>query len=157
MEMILERFSSGPDSTVGVLYVPSGFRFFTCEDEFRENKVAGKTRIPAGHYKIRVRTHGGFHARYGGRYPWHRGMLELEDVPGFSDILIHIGNNHIDTRGCLLVGYGAVIAEGGGGEITRSTPAYEALYKSVIDDAEAGKLSIHVIDRDQSEAEQWKS
>ena len=79
--MILEllRISSQEDSTNGVLFAvnDNGDREFLCytlEDEYRERKVKGETRIPAGEYAITLRDYGGFHNRYAGRFPeMHKG------------------------------------------------------------------------------------
>lgn len=147
MKLTLERFSSGPESTLGLLFLDGKFAAFTCEDEYRAQKVTGETRIPAGDYAIKVRTHGGFHAKYAQRFPFHKGMLELCDVQGFTDVLIHIGNTEKDTAGCILVGAGAQHFETGGGAVQYSTAAYGALYPKTIDAALAGQLSIEIIDR----------
>ena len=68
MELEVLRFSSQKDSTNGVLFdVTEGKRKFLCytlEDEYREEKVMGETRIPSGTYNITLRTTGGFHGRY---------------------------------------------------------------------------------------------
>ena len=39
------------------------FLAYTLEDEQRDVKVYGETRIPAGTYKLKLRTVGGFHTR----------------------------------------------------------------------------------------------
>ena len=109
--MILEvlRISSQPDSTSGILFdVTDNKRKFLCytiEDEFRDEKVMHETRIPAGMYKLTLRSEGGFHSRYKKKYgDWHRGMIYVNDVPGFSYILWHTGNNDESTSGCLIFG-----------------------------------------------------
>lgn len=109
--MILEvlRISSQPDSTSGILFdITDNKRKFLCytiEDEFREEKVMHETRIPAGMYKLTLRREGGFHSRYKKKYgDWHRGMIYVNDVPGFSYILWHTGNNDESTSGCLIFG-----------------------------------------------------
>ena len=67
MKLKVLRFSSQEDSTSGLLFDDSDgkmkFLCYTLEDEYREKKVSGETRVPAGTYKIELRTEGGFHAR----------------------------------------------------------------------------------------------
>ena len=58
MKFEVQRFSSQSDSTLGILFdVTDGRKFlcFTLEDEAREVKVKGETRIPAGTYKLKLR------------------------------------------------------------------------------------------------------
>ena len=104
------RVSSQKDSTSGLLFeVNNGKRTFLCytlEDEQRDVKVWGETRIPAGTYKLGLRTEGGFHNRYLSRYgaDFHKGMIWVLDVPGFEWILWHSGNTDENTAGCLLLG-----------------------------------------------------
>ena len=103
------RFSSEKDSTNGILFdITQNNRRFLCytlEDEHREQKIKGETRIPEGRYEIALRTFGGFHGKYAVRFAdIHSGMLWVRDVPGFSDILIHCGNTDENTAGCLLLG-----------------------------------------------------
>lgn len=78
---------------------------YAIEDEPREEKVAGETRIPAGRYEVKLRTEGGMHARYKRRFGHkHVGMLHLQNVPGFEWIYIHPGNTDDDTEGCICPG-----------------------------------------------------
>jgi len=109
MQLEVVRFSSERDSTNGLLFDITGecrnFLSYTLEDEYRKEKVMHETRIPAGTYKVTLRTVGGFHAKYTERYgEMHKGMLWVRDVPGFEYILIHTGNTDEHTSGCLLVG-----------------------------------------------------
>ena len=96
MKLEVLRFSSESDSTLGLLFdVTDGRKFlcFTLEDEARETKVMGETRIPAGTYKLKLRKEGGYHSRYVKKYgSMHKGMIHVQDVPGFEWILWHTGN-----------------------------------------------------------------
>jgi len=136
----LTRFSFGVEATLGVLHDISGggrdFLCFTLEDEPREVKVPGETCIPAGTYELAVRDYGGFHERYSDPHSWansiHRGMLEILNVEGFSDILIHTGNRDEHTRGCILVGDGATQNVTEEGALQSSRAAYRRIYPPLI-------------------------
>ena len=109
MKLEVLRISSQEDSTSGILFeTTNGKRTFMCytiEDEQRDVKVWGETRIPAGTYKLKLRTEGRFHSRYTGKYgDWHKGMIWVQDVPGFEFILWHTGNTDESTAGCLILG-----------------------------------------------------
>src|SRR3990167_3735254 len=151
MKITVERFASDADSTLGLVWVDGVFKCFTLEDQYRAAKVAGETRIPAGTYPVKVRRDGGVHDRYVNQFPgFHRGMLWLQDVPGFEWIYFHVGNVHQDTEGCILVGRGAN-ATPGAMSIQNSVIAYRAFYEAVIDAAEAGTLEVEIIDRDRKD------
>lgn len=133
-QLILKRIATGPDASIGILSLvePSGFHrplAFTLEDEARTKKVWGETRIPAGSYDLAYRTEGGHHARYAEKFAAiHKGMLWLQNVPGFEWILIHIGNSDDDTAGCILVGDSADLRSW---TIGRSTDAYKRVYQEI--------------------------
>ena len=155
MKLEVLRFSSQKDSTSGALFdVTNGDRKFMCytlEDEKRDEKIYGETRIPAGTYRVTLRTEGGFHKKYAHRFQdIHRGMLWVRDVPGFEFILIHCGNTDEHTAGCLLVGetQSSNVKEGNG-FIGRSTQAYFDIYPSIAGALEAGEeVTITYIDYD---------
>lgn len=149
MEIVVDRFTADDDTTVSRVSVDDQFVCFGLEDEFREEKLATETRIPAGTYDILLRTEGGHHLRYAARFSeFHRGMLHLQDVPNFTFILIHCGNTDEDTDGCLLVGSQA-LTEPGEMRVTQSTAAYRRFYPLVVDAAAAGELSIRFEDNDR--------
>lgn len=113
----------------------------TLEDEYRARKVPGETSIPAGIYEIRLRTEGGMHQKYARRFPWHVGMLWLQDVPGFEWIYIHIGNDDDDTDGCILVG-----ETRGPDWIGESVKAYTRLYQHIVPYFDTEPVQIEIRD-----------
>ena len=134
MDLKVLRFSSEPDSTSGLLVECRGgstdFLCYTLEDEFRDVKIYGETRIPAGKYEIKLRREGGFHKRYSKKYSnIHVGMLHVVDVPGFEHILIHTGNTDEHTAGCLILGdtqeNNQIVKDG---FVGKSVHAYKRIY-----------------------------
>jgi len=149
------RYSSGVDSTLGILSENGSmgreFLAYTLEDEFREEKVSAETRIPEGTYDVNLRTEGGFHNRYSQKFgvPWHKGMLHVQDVPGFEYILIHTGNTDENTAGCLLVADSSTQNITKNGFIGASVAAYKRLYSSLAQWlVDGNKLTITYIDYD---------
>ena len=144
MRLTLTR-NDFPEATIGILAVYGRPLCWILEDKGRPPgvKVPGETRIPAGIYPIRLYTAGRFHRTYAKRWDWHRGMLEIVGIPGFSCVLIHPGNTIRDTRGCLLPGLTAEIATP---SVLSSRRAYERLYQTVIPHAERGELDIAIYD-----------
>ena len=137
MKLKVLRFSSQKDSTSGLLFEENSnglnFLCYTLEDEQRDLKVRGETRVPAGVYKIKLRTEGGFHGRYKKKYGnMHKGMLHVTNVPNFKWILIHTGNTDEHTAGCLLVGdsqeNNVIIKDG---FIGKSVNAYKRIYPNI--------------------------
>lgn len=106
-ELTLKRFATNGDATLGLLSVNNVFFCFTLEDEHREEKVAGETRIPAGRYKLEKTFESSLLNRM--KENWYKGdwIPTITDVPGFSYIRIHPGNTEKHTDGCPLVGYSA--------------------------------------------------
>lgn len=148
--MIIEifRYNSDRDHSNGLSLVNGRFECYTLEDEYRTQKVYGETRIPDGEYQVKFRTEGGFHNRYRAKYgAWHEGMLELQDVPNFTYVLIHKGNDDDDTAGCILVG---TSNDWGSNWIGSSTQAYERLYPKVRNALNSGEevvLKITTLDK----------
>ena len=157
MNLEVIRFSSGTDSTNGILFetIERGndidgsfkqrkFLAYTLEDEQRDKKVYGETRIPNGTYKLGLRKEGGYHAKYSKRFSdFHIGMLHVLDVPGFEYILIHCGNTDEHTAGCLLVGdsqeNNQITKDG---FIGKSTQAYRRIYPRIANAIENGEQVI---------------
>lgn len=100
-EITLSRFIARNRATCGAIFIAGRFICFTLEDEKRLQKVYGQTCIPDGRYEVEVSNS----PRFGRMLP------ELLDVPGFTGIRIHPGNDIDDSRGCVLVGLGLVVRQ----------------------------------------------
>lgn len=147
MLITVDRFKSNKQETLSRIYI-DGVQFcYGLEDEKRAVKVMKETRIPSGKYKLGVRTIGGFNQKYSARFPFfHKGMIEILNIPNFEAVLIHIGNTERDTAGCLLIG--ERYSEANGLTLLNSSIAYIAFYKKVINSVIDGSASIVYIDND---------
>lgn len=152
MNYILQRYSDNRESTLGILFRESGggtyMYGYTLEDEHRDVKVKGETRIPAGTYEIVInKSDTPLTLRYRAKYNWFKYHLMLKDVPGFQGIYLHIGNRGDNTDGCLLVGDSANNNRIGNGEISNSTACFTRLYSELYDYLAAGnKATITIRD-----------
>jgi len=96
MKLTLNRILLGKEATIGELLVNNEYQCDTLEDRVRPDgeKVYGKTAIPAGTYTVVL--------SYSPRFK--KILPEVKDVPNFTGIRIHTGNDAGDTEGCILVG-----------------------------------------------------
>jgi len=99
MKLKLTRDIFSDSYTLGNLSVDGKELFVTVEDRDRkleagEVKVPKETAIPRGTYKIDIT----FSPKYQKKVPI------LLNVPGFTGIRIHSGNDKDDTEGCIIVG-----------------------------------------------------
>ena len=97
MVMLIIRSGANQHQTIGtgLIFDNLGrmlFEFRTIEMPFLNNKV-GISCIPSGNYKVEKRQSD----RFGSHF-------HVKDVAGRSMILIHLGNYHRNTSGCILVG-----------------------------------------------------
>jgi len=91
-KMTLVRLERGEEApTMGVLVVAGSVQCFTLELPWKDNHRF-ESCIPEGTYKVTVSKRG------------RRRVIELIDVPGREDILIHVGNRMRDVEGCIVVG-----------------------------------------------------
>ena len=146
MKLDVVRTQFGADATNGMLFIDGVFECYVLEDEVRDVKVMHETAIPLGEYEIKYRTVGGWFTREKARYDkkfgagWFKGMLELQDVPNFTYVLIHSGNTDESTSACLLLGNTQQDLDmGKDGFIGSSRLAYESFYPKVRDALDAGE------------------
>lgn len=69
MRLELYRYSSQKDSTLGIMFLVDKenhkeFLCYTLEDEYRQSKIYGETRIPAKQYYVELRKEGGYNEKY---------------------------------------------------------------------------------------------
>src|SRR5688500_5460626 len=109
-EFKLQRYSDNGDCTQGILIEfknnKSFLHGYTLEDEYRNVKLAGETRIKAGRYELKlnkwVDSKGDpspLTQRYRTKYSWFKWHIEITKVPNFQGVYIHIGNKDSDTEG----------------------------------------------------------
>ncbi|MEN5376529.1 DUF5675 family protein [Sphingobacterium kitahiroshimense] len=138
--VLVKRIGQGKQSTLSYLFVDGEFVCYVLEDAIRDVKIKGETAIPAGIYPLILNTYGAMNARYKRRFPeFHQGMIEIKEIPNYSYVYIHIGNNIGDTSGCILVGTSWEMIEGDY-ELRKSRKAYVSLYKKLI-----GKMASKVV------------
>jgi len=90
-----------------------------------------ETAIPAGTYDITIR----FSQRF------QKLMIAVQDVPGFTGILIHSGNTDANTSGCILVGKVILNSDYiSGGSI--ALPLLQAKIRYALDSGEKVSLTI---------------
>src|SRR5258708_20816712 len=95
MNVRVQRRWLTPQSTIGEISIvgDGAFHLYSLEPVTRADQVKPGA-IPAGTYPLTLR----FSPKHGRLVP------HVEDVPGFSEIEMHIGNFPKDTEGCTLVG-----------------------------------------------------
>lgn len=97
MKLVRNKGTAG--FTEGKMYIDGVFECFTVEDADRGleaggKKVQDKTAIPRGTYKVIMSMSPRF----------KKVLPEVLNVPGFTGVRIHAGNNSRDTEGCIIVG-----------------------------------------------------
>ena len=125
----LIRVTEHAGATFGVLCIDEAPEFLTVEDAWRSNETKVSC-IPVGRYKIMRHKS----PRFGNVY-------KVLDVPEREHILIHAGNTHRDTEGCILLGmqYGKI---GSDSAILASRSAFLQFMKLMENTPEAQLLII---------------
>lgn len=135
-QIVIQRLNENDYQTTGkaeVYTYEKVYDCFTLELPWKENKK-NISRIPAGHYKAVVHDSPKF------------GMcLWIQDVPDRSEILIHKGNYHKDTLGCILVGQDLFDIDGDGNkDVTSSAKTMKELLNAV-----GGAIYVNIFDPSQ--------
>lgn len=110
MDLLLRRIYRGAKYTIGRLYIDGVYFCDTLEDtdrdlkqtddvkDIRRRKIKGQTAIPLGTYNVILNRSNRF----------KKILPLLESVPCYEGVRIHSGNTHVDTDGCVLVGYNTI-------------------------------------------------
>lgn len=122
MNLLVTRKTFTEFSTIGELVIDGAFFGHTLEPPKRELKPCC---IPLGSYDVSIR--------------WserHKRLIpHVENVPGFSQIEIHVGNFPADTSGCLLIGN---VVTSTPDQILGSKVAFDCLFRLLTEAKEAG-------------------
>lgn len=151
LELLVDRKYKKETYTIGNLYVDGEWFCNTLEDkdrglkssmsleEVERLKVYAETAIPAGRYKVimdvvspkynRVKW---YKDNFGGRMP------RLENVKGFSGVLIHPGTTAVDSAGCIIVGLNKKK-----GNVLESRATFTKLWK-ILEEAHKSKKTIYL-------------
>jgi hypothetical protein len=131
------------------------------EDEKRDIKIHGETRIPNGTYNLSLRISPKFSTEYYSdvegnliskqdynklhpakrlMYTPHQ-LIWVKDVPGFEFILLHWGNSDDDTHGCYIVGssFGTIGSQKG---VVNSRKKYMEIYPLIYRAIKKGTVTI---------------
>lgn len=139
MKLLLERKWKKDAYTIGRFYINGVLFCNTVEDKDRglkqtdslatiqSKKVYAETAIPTGTYNIRM----DIKSPKFSVYSWYKNLCDgymprLENVPGYSGILIHPGNSALDSAGCIVVGKNTKV-----GQVTDSKNTFAKLYKKM--------------------------
>lgn len=153
MNLKLDRKYKKQSYTIGRLYINDEFFCNTLEDtdrglddsmsleQIQRIKKPSMTAIPTGTYEITLDV---YSPKFGTRSFYKEvcngKVPRLLNVKGFDGILIHAGNTHIDTSGCLLVGNNTQV-----GKVLNSQDTFRRLYaklKEAYDKEEDIKITI---------------
>lgn len=149
MNVRIERYSRNNESTLGLLYIDGKFECYTLEDEKREIKVPGETRIPSGAYDLRFRqVMTPMTQRYRIKYPFFTWHIQVMNVPGFNYIYLHAGNTDDDTDGCILLGDTANNNKYADGFIGNSSQAFKRVYAKIANNLTISTATIIILDKD---------
>lgn len=136
LKLKVKRIARQKDYTIGRLFINGVYFCDTLEDvdrlltadmptsEIKRIKVNGKTAIPTGIYQVTLGIKSPKFSTYK-QYAFCDGYLpRLLNVPCYEGVLIHIGNTHTDTDGCILVGQNKQK-----GKVINSTATFKKLYE----------------------------
>lgn len=115
LEILVERYEYGDTFSEGRVYV-DGMHFGESMeppskhlsnnmtlDEIKKKKVKGKTAIPCGRYKVTLAVSPKFKDRSWAK-PYDGECPLLNNVPGFSGVLLHPLNYGRESEGCIGIG-----------------------------------------------------
>lgn len=129
------RYIDDGETTLGLIFLRNKFFAYTLEDTHRDEKIRGQTRISPGIYTIGYSPVDPAQSRLTRDYlrlysPWFTKHLHLKNVPNFEGIYIHVGNNHENTDGCILIADG--VSAGTQQKMLQSSrSAYQRFYKII--------------------------
>lgn len=96
-------------------------------NKIKRIKVHGKTAIPTGRYRIDMKTVSPRFKNRAWAKPFGGILPRLLDVPFYSGVCMHVGNDENDTEGCLLTGYNKVE-----GKVVDSVKAFNLLMQGYL-------------------------
>lgn len=166
-KVVVARDESESDWTLSDFYFNGEPKGVGVEDEKRDIKVHGETRIDNGIYKMSMRVSPKFSKEYyrdsegnllrakyrktdeqKARYHVQHELLWVLDVPKFDYILWHWGNLDDNTDGCYCVGTAKCVFGNQKG-VTASRNKYEEIYPELWRAVMKGNVTVEYKDKSQ--------
>jgi len=129
MNLKLIRKYPADECVIGELFINEQFECYTLEDIERPVKLAGVTAIPRGNYEVVIT----FSERFKVPLPL------LLDVPNYTGVRIHPGNNAANTDGCILPGKGKTE-----NSVTESRVAFADLFQKLDAASKVEKIFLEI-------------
>jgi len=139
MKLLVDRKWKKATYTIGRLYVNDEYFCNTLEDKDRglkqtdpldyikTRKVYQETAIPTGTYVVAMNVTSPKYSASAWYWKLCQGKVpRLLNVPGWEGVLIHTGNDPLQTAGCLLVGKNTKV-----GQVLESKATFQKLYKKM--------------------------
>lgn len=125
------RYLDDGETTLGLIFLRNKFFAYTLEDTHNVEKIEKQTRIPSGIYTIDFNKNvidltEKYRKLYGSWFDFH---LEIQHIPNFQNVFIHVGSTHQNTDGSILIADG--VSAGTTKSLQYSRDAYERFYKIV--------------------------
>ncbi|TQR28703.1 hypothetical protein DMB92_09030 [Campylobacter sp. MIT 99-7217] len=144
-QITIKRRYKEKTCVVGKLYLDETFLCFTLEED-EEGLASGKDlRIPADTYKLEWYQS----PKFSPRLAKALNVANQKAIRIYNDkvakercILIHAGNTHKDTLGCILLGKGFVT---GSDSITQSTQAVKEFYEKLNELKDLSNLKLVIV------------
>lgn len=137
MEVKIKRIAKRPLYTIGRVYIDGQYICDSIEDKDRgltdsmtttqinKIKVKDQTAIPTGKYTLTMKVRSPRFSQKTYYKKYCNGYLpRIENVKGFSGILLHIGTDQNSSSGCIILGYNTIV-----GKVTNSQKAFETVYQ----------------------------
>lgn len=169
MNIIVNRQKSQKDWTLSTFNADdNSFKGVGVEDEKRDIKVFGETRIGAGTYELELVNSPKFSHEYyrdangnlmlakdwnlskpeiKGIFKWKHELIHVKNVANFESILWHWGNTDLDTYGCYIVGSVFGKTKGRDGVIN-SRKKYTEIYPIIFRAIKKGIVKVTYIDNE---------
>lgn len=163
MRIIVKLLKENSDSTTSEVFLDGVKSFYSIEDEAREVKIKGETRVPSGVRNLALRFSPKFSNEYlanpDGSFQIVRAktasneqkvtwkphqLIWVKDVPDFEYVLVHWGNTDDDTDGCLVIGM-SIGKVGEQDAVLQSRACYEKYYPLIAKEVEKGTSTIEYV------------
>lgn len=137
----IRKFNTDKSCTGDFYSKDIGFHYACLEDPVRDEKIPKITAFQEGVYKLGIReVESPLTLKYRDRFDWFEFHIEIQGVPEYKYLYIHVMNTAEDSDGCVGIGMSR-----GKDRINSSVSAYTDFYERVYPLLKSGeKIWLHV-------------